>query len=148
MSPAYPTPYPQRRVIVTESPHPLAKKPVSEDSDDTDEEEENEDESPFSAWLHDHVPIEDSTLIGQHLFSLIVDPIPVKQFLKRTWQKEPLLISRKQPTYYNGLFATSDIDEILRDNTLEYGDNIDLTFYNPTTFKKERHNPEGLREKS
>jgi len=54
------------------------------------------------------------------------------------------LIQRKQSTYYNGLFSTGDIDDILRDNILEYGENIDLTFYNPVTSKKERHNPEGL----
>jgi hypothetical protein len=82
------------------------------------------------------------------LLSLLIDPIPVKQFTKRTWQRQPLHIQRKQPTYYNGLFATSDIDDILRDNTLEYGENIDLTFYNPVTSKKERHNPEGLFDKN
>jgi hypothetical protein len=144
LSPAYPTPYPQRRVIASESHHSPYDKQSSEENDETDEDDEDEDELPFSAWLHDHVPIEDSTLLGQHLFGLIIDPIPVKQFVKRTWQRDPLLIQRKQSTYYNGLFSTNDIDDILRENTLEYGENIDLTFYNPVTSKKERHNPEGL----
>jgi hypothetical protein len=148
LSPAYPTPYPQRQVIISESHHSPIDKPSSEENDETDEEDDVEDESPLSAWLHDHVPIEDSTLLGQHLFSLLIDPIPVKQFVKRTWQREPLLIQRKQSTYYNGLFSTSDIDDILRENTLEYGENIDLTFYNPVTSKKERHNPEGLFNKN
>ncbi|UJR36973.1 hypothetical protein I4U23_029681 [Adineta vaga] len=151
LSPAYPTPHPHRRVIITDSPRTRKNKLIVEeeeeeevdDMEEDDDDEESLDETPFSAWLHDHVPIEDSTLLGQHIFGLIIDPIPVKQFLKRTWQKEPLLISRKHPTYYNGLFSTNDIDDILRENTLEYGENIDLTFYNPTTSKKERHNPEG-----
>lgn len=64
--------------------------------------------------------------------------------MKKTWQREPLLVQRKQPNYYSALFSTGEIDDILRENALEYGENIDLTFYNPTTFKKERHNPEGL----
>lgn len=64
--------------------------------------------------------------------------------MKKTWQREPLLIRRQQPDYYKGLFSTAEIDDILREHTLEYGENIDLTFYNPTTLKKERHNPEGL----
>ncbi|CAF0829461.1 unnamed protein product [Rotaria sordida] len=149
LSPAYPTPYPQRRVIVSGPRHSQIDKPTLEENGETDEDEdeddedENEDESPLSAWLHDHVPIADSTLLGEHLFGLLIDPIPIKQFIKRTWQRETLLIQRKQPTYYNGLFSTSDIDDILRDNTLEYGENIDLTFYNSVTSKKERHNPEG-----
>ena len=105
---------------------------------------QHDDESPLLTWLHDYISIEDSTLLGEHLFSILIDPISVKQFIKRTWQREPLLIQRKQATYYNGLFSTIDIDEILRENTLEYGENIDLTFYNPITLKKERHNPEGL----
>ena len=137
LSPAYPTPHPQRRVVVSE-------KPAEEEEDDEDEEDEDEtDDSPLSAWLHDQVPIEDSVLLGQHVFGLLLDPIPVKEFIKRTWQKEPLLIQRKRPDYYKGLFSTTEIDEILRDNSLEYGENIDLTFYNPATGKKERHNPEG-----
>ncbi|CAF1551321.1 unnamed protein product, partial [Adineta ricciae] len=157
LSPAYPTPHPQRRVILTESSQTRKNKAAlqeanemeeeeeedDDDDDDDNDDDENEDDLPFSAWLRDHVPIDDSTLLGQHLFGLIIDPIPVKQFMKRTWQKEPLLISRKQPNYYSGLFSTSDIDDILRENTLEYGENIDLTFYNPATAKKERHNPEG-----
>jgi hypothetical protein len=146
LSPAYPTPYPPRRVIVSESRQSPLEKASVEENDETDEdnEDEDEDESPFSAWLHDHVPIEDSTALGQHLLGLLLDPIPIKQFVKRTWQREPLLIQRKQPIYYNGLFSTNDIDDILRENTLEYGENVDLTFYNPVTSKKERHNPEGL----
>ncbi|CAF3450603.1 unnamed protein product [Rotaria sp. Silwood1] len=180
LSPAYPTPYPQRRVLVSGPRHSQIDKPTLEENSETNEDEDEdededeadeidkptleensetnedededededeadeiEDESPLSAWLHDHVPIEDSTLLGEHLFCLLIDPTPVKQFIKRTWQREALLIQRKQPTYYNGLFSTSDIDDILRENTLEYGENIDLTFYNPATSKKERHNPEG-----
>ena len=116
LSPAYPTPYPPRRVIVSESRRSPLEEEIIEDNDD--ETDEDEDESPFSAWLHDHVPIEDSTALGQHLLGLIIDPIPIKQFAKRTWQREPLLIQRKQPTYYNGLFSTSDMDDILRENVL------------------------------
>ncbi len=132
-----------RRVIASEAHQSPLGKATVEENDEADE-----DESPFSAWLHDHVPIEDSTALGQHLLGLLLDPIPIKQFVKRTWQREPLLIQRKQSTYYSGLFSTSDMDDILRENTLEYGENIDLTFYNPVTSKKERHNPEGLFHKN
>lgn len=153
LSPVYPTPHLQRRVIVSESrSSPFEKAPVEEDEeseeDSHEEEEDDDDGSPLSAWLHDQVPIEDSVAIGQHVFGLLIDPIPVKQFIKRTWQRDALLVQRKQSNYYNGLFSTSDIDDILRENSLEYGENIDLTFYNPTTAKKERHNPEGLLHKN
>lgn len=152
LSPAYPTPHLPRRVILSESrSSPLKKTPVvqeeeeeNEDEEEEDEDDDDDDESPLSAWLHDHVPIEDSIALGQHVFGLLIDPIPVKQFIKQTWQRDALLVQRKQPNYYNGLFSTSEMDDILRENTLEYGENIDLTFYNPATSKKERHNPEGL----
>ena len=147
LSPAYPTPFPARRVVVSESRLSTPEENDQEDEsadDDEDDENENEEESfPFSAWLQDQVPIEDSVQLGQHVFGLIIHPTPVKQFAKRIWQREPMLIQRKQENYFNGLFSTSEIDEILREFTLEYGENIDLTFYNPTTKKKERHNPDG-----
>ena len=114
------------------------------EEDDEEEQEEDDDSFPFAAWLHDHLPIEDSVQLGEHVFGLIVNPTPVKKFMKRIWQREPLLIQRKQDNYYQGLFSTSEIDEILREFTLEYGENIDLTFFNPSTMKKERHNPEGM----
>ena len=158
LSPVYPTPHLQRRVIVSESrSSPFEKAPVEEDEEsgedareEKDDEEEDDDDdddddgSPLSAWLHDQVPIEDSVALSQHVFGLLIDPIPVKKFIKRTWQRDALLVQRKQSNYYQGLFSTGDIDDILRENSLEYGENIDLTFYNPVTSKKERHNPEGL----
>ena len=146
LSPAYPTPSAPRRVVVSDShSSPTRKLPIEEEGEEEtdDDDDDDDDESALSAWLRDRVPIEDSTLLGQHLLHLFIDPIPVKQFVKQYWQREPLLIQRKQSTYYEGLFSTNDIDEILREHTLEYGENVDLTFFNPTTLKKERHNPEG-----
>jgi hypothetical protein len=42
LSPAYPTPYPQRRVIVSESRHSPINKPTLDENDDDDDDDEDE----------------------------------------------------------------------------------------------------------
>ncbi|CAF0809249.1 unnamed protein product, partial [Didymodactylos carnosus] len=119
------------------------EKETEDESDDNEKDEQGSKQEVFKPWLNDRVPIDDSFLMGQHLFSLIISPIPLKQFFKRTWQKSSLLVRRHNKSHYNGLFSTEMFDRILRENVLEYGDNIDITFYNPTTNKKELHNSIG-----
>lgn len=31
-----------------------------------------------------------------------------------TWEKKPILVQRKNPNYYKGLFSTAEFDRILR----------------------------------
>jgi hypothetical protein len=44
LSPAYPTPYPQRRVVISESHRSPVDEPALEENGETDEDEEEEDE--------------------------------------------------------------------------------------------------------
>lgn len=36
-------------------------------------------------------------------------------FTSKTWEKKPILIQRKNPDFYKGLFSTSEFDRILRE---------------------------------
>ncbi|MBF0543924.1 MAG: cupin-like domain-containing protein [Candidatus Riflebacteria bacterium] len=44
----------------------------------------------------------------------ILDPVPVEEFFREYWGKKPLLVSRKNPDYFKGLFSLDDMDDILR----------------------------------
>lgn len=35
-------------------------------------------------------------------------------FNRETWEKKPILVQRKNPDYYKGLFSTAEFDRILR----------------------------------
>ncbi|KAM8846240.1 ribosomal oxygenase 1 [Synchiropus picturatus] len=75
------------------------------------------------------------------LFQWLISPVPVKAFFRDTWEKKPILIQRKNPDYYKGLFSTAEFDRILREDDVQYGVNLDVTSY--TDGKRETHNPPG-----
>ncbi|KAJ0061186.1 hypothetical protein NL108_010482, partial [Boleophthalmus pectinirostris] len=58
-----------------------------------------------------------------------------------TWEKKPIIVQRKNPNYYKGLFSTAEFDRILREEDVQYGVNLDVTSY--TDGKRETHNPPG-----
>ncbi|XP_061890674.1 ribosomal oxygenase 1 isoform X1 [Entelurus aequoreus] len=75
------------------------------------------------------------------LFQWLIDPVPAKAFFRETWEKKPILVQRKNPDYYKGLFSTEEFDRILRQEDVQYGVNLDVTSY--TKGKRETHNPPG-----
>ncbi|XP_039981107.1 ribosomal oxygenase 1 isoform X2 [Xiphias gladius] len=75
------------------------------------------------------------------LFQWLIHPIPAKAFFRETWEKKPILVQRKNPNYYKGLFSTAEFDRILREEDVQYGVNLDVTSY--TNGKRETHNPPG-----
>src|SRR5262245_39968859 len=46
-------------------------------------------------------------------FPHLVSPYEIAEFLDRYWEKRPLVISRNDPDYYQDLFTTSKIDQML-----------------------------------
>ncbi|XP_077409243.1 ribosomal oxygenase 1 isoform X2 [Vanacampus margaritifer] len=75
------------------------------------------------------------------LFQWLIDPIPTKAFFRETWEKKPVLVQRKNPDYYKGLFSTEEFDRILRQEDVQYGVNLDVTRYK--NGKRQTHNPPG-----
>uniref|UniRef100_UPI0037E8B871 ribosomal oxygenase 1 n=1 Tax=Semicossyphus pulcher TaxID=241346 RepID=UPI0037E8B871 len=101
----------------------------------------NEDGAEIDAFLSDLAKVNNSRERASKLFQWLINPIPAKSFLKETWEKKPILVQRKNPHYYKGLFSTAEFDRILRQEDVQYGVNLDVTSY--TNGKRETHNPPG-----
>ncbi|XP_072302404.1 ribosomal oxygenase 1 [Eucyclogobius newberryi] len=78
---------------------------------------------------------------ASRLFQWLINPIPAKAFFRETWEKKPIIVQRRNPNYYKGLFSTAELDRILRQEDVQYGVNLDVTSY--TEGKRETHNPPG-----
>ncbi|KAI4802219.1 hypothetical protein KUCAC02_020071 [Chaenocephalus aceratus] len=95
----------------------------------------------LDALLADLTKVNNSKERASKLFQWFINPIPVKSFFRETWEKKPILVQRKNPDYYKGLFSTAEFDRILRQDEVQYGVNLDVTSY--TNGKRETHNPPG-----
>ncbi|KAM9798057.1 ribosomal oxygenase 1 [Neosynchiropus ocellatus] len=91
--------------------------------------------------LADLASVNNSRERASKLFQWLISPVPAKAFFRDTWEKKPILIQRKNPDYYKGLFSTAEFDRILREDDVQYGVNLDDTSY--TDGKRETHNPPG-----
>ncbi|XP_041661416.1 ribosomal oxygenase 1 isoform X2 [Cheilinus undulatus] len=113
-----------------------------EDIAEEDEEEcVNGDGEALEEVLADLSKINNSRERASKLFQWLISPIPAKTFFKETWEKKPILVQRKNPHYYKGLFSTAEFDRILRQEDVQYGVNLDVTSY--TNGKRETHSPPG-----
>jgi len=45
----------------------------------------------------------------------LLRPIPLERFVAEYWERAPLLVSRSDPSYYDGLFSLPDADQLLSD---------------------------------
>ncbi|XP_034555883.1 ribosomal oxygenase 1 [Notolabrus celidotus] len=106
-----------------------------------DEERVNADGEDLDDLLTDLLKVNNSRERASKLFQWLISPIPAKSFFKETWEKKPILVQRKNPNYYKGLFSTAEFDRILRQDDVQYGVNLDVTSY--TNGKRETHNPPG-----
>ncbi|KAM6953932.1 ribosomal oxygenase 1 [Aplochiton taeniatus] len=101
----------------------------------------NGDGEAIDAVLTDLAQVSNSRERASKLFQWLIHPINHKNFFRDTWEKKPLLIKRKDPEYYKGLFSTAEFDQILRNEDVQFGVNLDVTSY--TNGKRETHNPPG-----
>lgn len=101
----------------------------------------NGDGEDLEALLADLAKVNNSRERASQLFQWLINPIPAKSFFRETWEKKPILVQRKNPGYYKGLFSTAEFDRILREEDVQYGVNLDVTSY--TNGTRETHNPPG-----
>lgn len=78
---------------------------------------------------------------GLKVFKWMIAPYNPNEFLNRVWEKKPLHISRKKSEYYKEIISTPIIDDMLRNENIQFTKNIDVTSY--VDGKRETHNPEG-----
>ncbi|XP_038582608.1 ribosomal oxygenase 1 [Micropterus salmoides] len=107
----------------------------------TEEECVNGDGEDLEALLANLAKVSNSKERASKLFQWLINPIPAKSFFRETWEKKPILVQRKNPNYYKGLFSTAEFDRILREEDVQYGVNLDVTSY--TNGTRETHNPPG-----
>jgi len=87
-------------------------------------------------------PDADSEAEGQSAFEWLISPVEPSKFFTKLWEKKPMLVKRKERDYNTGWFSTSELDLIMRRNSLLFGENIDVVTYSRSG-KRETHNPEG-----
>lgn len=75
------------------------------------------------------------------LFEWLIYPLKADEFYANYWEQRPLVIKRKCPSFYDGWFSKDDMDRILKEHTLHYGQDLDLTKYVDET--RYTLNPEG-----
>ncbi|TNM94777.1 hypothetical protein fugu_017536 [Takifugu bimaculatus] len=102
---------------------------------------ENGDSEDLTVMLADLATVDNSRERASKLFQWLISPIPAETFFRETWEKKPILVQRKNPDYYKGLFSTAEFDRILRGEDVQYGVNLDVTSY--TNGTRETHNPPG-----
>lgn len=78
---------------------------------------------------------------AKETLSKLLNPIKLELFFDKYWEKEPLLIKRNAPKYFEELMSIKTVDQILRNNNLEFTKNIDVTSY--VDGVRETHNPDG-----
>lgn len=107
------------------------------------EEHSNEDTCSHSSCnSFDFTPVQtDSREEGLKAFKWMIAPYDPNEFLNRVWEKKPLYISRSKPGYYKEIISTPIIDDMLRNENIQFTKNIDVTSY--VNEKRETHNPEG-----
>lgn len=83
-----------------------------------------------------------SVINGQEAFTYLLSGIDTKKFMEKNWEKSPLYVKRENPNHYDNLHvSTKAIDEMLRNNSIEFTKNLDVTSYENGI--RETHNPEG-----
>lgn len=135
------TPFENRRITrVSESEDvPILVQATTNQQIDSDVEEIRSNSSDGS---FEFVPVQtDSVEEGLQVFKWMIAPYDPEEFLQRVWEKKPLHISRKKPSYYKEIISTPTIDHMLRNENIQFTKNIDVTSY--IDGKRETHNPEG-----
>lgn len=79
--------------------------------------------------------------LGKDLLSWVISPTTLDNFMVTAWEKTPLLVARKCPTYYQELLSTTAFDRMLREHRVEFTKNLDITSY--VNGERTTHNPEG-----
>lgn len=127
--------------IKTKKKKKMQKKGLKSPTKDEEEPQCVSGEDSLDTLLKELSEVNNSRERANRLFQWLINPIPAKAFFRETWEKKPIIVQRKNPNYYKGLFSTAEFDRILRQDDVQYGVNLDVTSY--TNGKRETYNPPG-----
>lgn len=102
----------------------------------------NEAETP--AVVQDAEPVlkkEEKVVFPKKKFEWLISPVKTDKFFSGLWENKPLLVKRHESDYYHGIFSTSEMDKILRENNVKFSVNLDVTSYK--NGQRETHNLSG-----
>lgn len=71
----------------------------------------------------------DSRVLGESCLKWLINPYTADDFKAHCWEKAPLFLKRNQKDYYGDLFSTKEMENIIKNNDLEYTRNIDIAVY-------------------
>lgn len=75
------------------------------------------------------IPVFNPVSQGLAIFKWLIDPILPKNFFDKYWEKDVLLIKRKNRRYFKDVFSTEELDSILREYPLYFTRNVDVVEY-------------------
>uniref|UniRef100_G1U914 Bifunctional lysine-specific demethylase and histidyl-hydroxylase n=1 Tax=Oryctolagus cuniculus TaxID=9986 RepID=G1U914_RABIT len=81
-------------------------------------------DSPLQRVLAELNRIPSSRRRAARLFEWLIAPMPPDHFYRRLWEREAVLVRRQDPTYYQGLFSTADLDSMLRNEEVQFGQTL------------------------
>ncbi|XP_012293683.1 ribosomal oxygenase 1 [Aotus nancymaae] len=98
-------------------------------------------DSPLQRILAELNRIPSSRRRAARLFEWLIAPMPPDHFYRRLWEREAVLVRRQDHTYYQGLFSTADLDAMLRNEEVQFGQHLDAARY--INGRRETLNPPG-----
>lgn len=98
-------------------------------------------DSPLQRILAELNRIPSSRRRAARLFEWLIAPMPPDHFYRRLWEREAVLVRRQDHAYYQGLFSTADLDSILRNEEVQFGQHLDAARY--INGRRETLNPPG-----
>lgn len=98
-------------------------------------------DSPLQRVLAELSSIPSSRRRAARLFEWLIAPMPPDHFYRRLWEREAVLVRRQDHSYYQGLFSTADLDAILRNEDVQFGQHLDAARYR--NGQRETLNPPG-----
>ena len=83
----------------------------------------------------------DSLADSWKCFSRMVFPYKPEEFMTEIWEQKAAIIKRKKFDYYDGLFSTNQLAQILEKNPIRWGVNLDVTSWTKTEGRQTHNLP-------
>jgi len=85
--------------------------------------------------------VSDSLKDSARLFQWMIWPMDVEDFMLNYWDKKPILIRRNKADYNSSLFSTSQLANIIQNNPVQFGVNLDVTSWDKQHGRQTHNEP-------
>ena len=84
----------------------------------------------------------DSLVDGTKMFTWMIHPMTPEDFMQNYWEKKAVLIRKENLEYFKDFFSMKELGDIIEQNPVQFGVNIDITSWDKKT-GRQTHNPPG-----